>query len=121
MKLKLALLFFLTVSCLFSQTDTTTIYNSDSCEWTISNVITYYCGSIYNWQDYELFVHSNCPVRTYYLTVYNRWGEIIYKSNDISKFWYAKEVEEGSYVYKINGTYEDGGIFDFTGTVYKLN
>ena len=121
MKLKLILFSFLFVSCLFSQSDTTGI-DSDSCEWYIPNVITYNCGSIYNWQeDYELFVYSSCPIKNYHIIVYNKWGEIMYESTDILKYWYAEGSPEGSYSYQIKGVYENNSLFNFNGIVYKLN
>jgi gliding motility-associated-like protein len=43
----------------------------------------------------------------YHLTIFNRWGEKIFESNDITKPWdgylNGRPVEEGSYVYLLTG------------------
>ena len=45
---------------------------------------------------------------TFNLTIYNRWGSVIYKTNDVNKFWNGainnsgEIVQEGVYVWKIS-------------------
>jgi len=107
MKFKFILFSFLFVPYLFSQTDSTTIVKNDTCEWLMPNVITYYCSSIYDWKDYEFFVASTCAVKVYHIEIYNRWGEVMYESTDINKYWYAKDVDDGSYIYQITGVYSN--------------
>ena len=44
--------------------------------------------------------------------IFNRWGELIFESNDIAYGWdgfYEGELSQsGSYAYVIKGVYEDG-------------
>ena len=43
----------------------------------------------------------------YHLEIFNRWGELVYESNDISKHWNGfykgKLIEEGVYIYLLSG------------------
>lgn len=49
--------------------------------------------------------------------VYNRWGNIVYESNDLSKPWDGNGIPDGSYSYKIQGTSDGGEPFMQMGTV----
>lgn len=46
-----------------------------------------------------------CPVSDFILRVYNRWGEVVYESNDVNKGWSGSYkgilVDLGSYVYRL--------------------
>lgn len=46
--------------------------------------------------DYRLEVYSSCELDNFEFTVFNRWGEIVYSSNNQNAYW--------------NGTYKDQGI-----------
>jgi gliding motility-associated-like protein len=52
------------------------------------------------------FPKSICTFVDYELTIYNRWGETIYKTNDFEKGWngeaFNSEVNTGVYVYNIS-------------------
>lgn len=56
------------------------------------------------------FPKSECTLTNYELTIYNRWGEMIYKTNTITKGWDGKIKGElastGGYVYSIVFTAE---------------
>ncbi|HEY9115973.1 MAG TPA: gliding motility-associated C-terminal domain-containing protein, partial [Bacteroidales bacterium] len=47
-------------------------------------------------------------VKTYQLSIFNRWGQLIFETSNISHGWdgtyQGKSVEQGSYVYKITFT-----------------
>ncbi len=56
----------------------------------------------------------NCPIDDYHLTIYNRWGEIVFETKDIDEFWDFKfegynYLEDGIYIYFITGAMSDSG------------
>jgi gliding motility-associated-like protein len=62
--------------------------------------------------DFQIFLPpTGVDYSTFSLTVYDRWGEAIYKSNDVYKFWNGAKnnsgdiVKQDTYVYKI--TFKD--------------
>jgi gliding motility-associated-like protein len=44
-------------------------------------------------------------VKTYHFSIYNRWGQLIFETSDISQGWdgtfLGNQAEQGSYIYKI--------------------
>jgi len=65
-------------------------------------------------------------VTTYELQIFNRWGVLIYKSNDIFKGWdgyfgNGNLAPQGVYVWKVIGQYADGGYFVKVGDVTFLH
>lgn len=62
--------------------------------------------------------------KTFNMSIYNRWGEKMYETNDLSKGWdgnYAGKLSpQGVYVYKILVTSMDGDLFQYKGTVTLL-
>lgn len=60
-------------------------------------------------------------VDTYHLQIFNRWGQLIYESDDISEGWngfYKGQLSpQAVYVWKVNGTFVNGEEFRETGTV----
>ena len=60
-------------------------------------------------------------VSDYTMQIYNRWGELIFESDDPSKYWDGtyfkndKHVPEGNYVYFINIIDDYGEQFSYTG------
>ena len=62
----------------------------------------------------------------YRMLIYNRWGELIYESNDVNKGWdgYLKDghvAMQGVYVYKVTGKYTNGEVFLKVGDVTFLH
>jgi PKD repeat protein len=62
----------------------------------------------------------------YRLQIFNRWGVLIYKSEDLHKGWdgYGDDgrlAAQGVYVWKVNGRYADGTYFDMAGDVTFLH
>jgi len=62
----------------------------------------------------------------YRLQVFNRWGVLIYESDDLHKGWdgYCEDgrlASQGVYVWKVNGRYADGEYFDMAGDVTFLH
>ena len=66
----------------------------------------------------------NCVVERYLMRVWNRWGELIYQSEDASQYWdgtYRGQPQElGTFVWHLELTYQDKGKVksrDASGTV----
>ena len=62
----------------------------------------------------------------YKLQIFNRWGVLIYESNDLNKGWdgYFKDknlAEQDVYVWKVTGRFADGEYFDKIGDVTFLH
>jgi gliding motility-associated-like protein len=74
-----------------------------------------------SYRNYLFFPPVMLPTRDYHLAVYNRWGQLIYQSNDPTRGWngYFKGqlCPEGVYVYRIWGTFENGQSFQKRGDV----
>jgi gliding motility-associated-like protein len=72
----------------------------------------------------EFFKPSYCLPRNYIMRVFNRWGEKIYETQDISQGWDGRykgiTVPEGAYTYIINGPTQYGDFFNKAGIVYVL-
>lgn len=67
----------------------------------------------------ELFqIKPSCPITNYNIEIYDRWGHIVFQSNDIEKSWNGAEkngdyyVIDGLYFYKIK--YAWGNEFEST-------
>lgn len=64
---------------------------------------------------------SNCNVKEFKLEIYNRYGEIVYRTESIEDGWDGsfKEREQGinTFVYFIEGRYEDNEKINYTGTI----
>ena len=64
-------------------------------------------------------------LETYQLTIFDRWGKIIFESNDLKKGWNGNsskgtEAPEGVYVFQVIGKGKNGTSFSRTGTVSLL-
>jgi gliding motility-associated-like protein len=55
------------------------------------------------------------------LQVYNRWGNLVFESNSLSKGWdgtyQGQPVNQGVFVYLVTGRYKDGDGFEQKGTI----
>ncbi|OFY45572.1 MAG: hypothetical protein A2Z69_03675 [Bacteroidetes bacterium RBG_13_44_24] len=64
-------------------------------------------------------------VEEYRLEIYNRWGVLIYVSEDVMKGWdgyyQGKVAPQGVYVYKCTGTFSNGKPFTHVGDVTLLH
>lgn len=65
-------------------------------------------------------------VEDYKLQIFNRWGVLIYESNDLFKGWDGyfgddKLAVQGVYVWKVSGRYADGDYFNIVGDVTFLH
>jgi len=62
--------------------------------------------------------------KTFYMGVYNRWGEKMYETTDLTKGWdgnyLGRPAQQGVYVYKIIVTSMEDKIFQYNGTFTLL-
>ena len=69
----------------------------------------------------ELFVIKGYNIITYNLKVFNKWGEQLFESDNIEKYWDGKynnkQVQQDAYYYNIEVLGEDREIFIKTGIV----
>ena len=60
----------------------------------------------------------------FHLTMYSRWGEVLYETSDITKGWDGtyknKECQEGVYVYLVEISGVTGKKYKFNGTATLL-
>lgn len=72
----------------------------------------------------ETFKPSSCDPKEYVMRVFNRWGELLFESNDINTGWNGtfegSAVPEGAYLYTIHGANKSSGFFNKSGIVYVL-
>ena len=72
----------------------------------------------------ELFVIKGLFIKEYNIQIYNRWGDLLFESNTIDKYWDGmynnRRVPEGSYYYNIEVLGEDDKIFNKGGTVQLI-
>lgn len=80
-------------------------------------------GGQYNQNDFsnDVFHCFAEGIKEYHLEIYNRQGIILFSSSDINTGWdgYYKGriVEEGVYVFKISGKYNNGETFTYVGNI----
>ena len=69
----------------------------------------------------DLFVIKGRFIKSFQMDVVNRWGEVLYATNSIEKYWDGKfkgiEVMQGTYYYHISLLGEDNKTFVKQGTV----
>jgi chitodextrinase len=74
----------------------------------------------------EVFRPFFTNVVEYHLQIFNRWGVLIYESDDLYKGWdgyfgNGNLAIQGVYVWKVNGKYADGSYFEKIGDVTFLH
>lgn len=69
----------------------------------------------------QIFAISGMFVRDFELRIYNRWGQLIFKTEEVENHWRGtyngKPVPEGAYVYVITAKGADQRIYNLSGTV----
>ena len=69
----------------------------------------------------ELFVIQGNFIKTYNIRIFNKWGEQLFESNDMQKYWDGtfnnNKVQQGVYYYQIDILGEDGEFFTKTGNI----
>lgn len=70
--------------------------------------------------DCQMGIIPQCEISVFCLTVYNRWGEILFESSAPEISWYAFGHEEGVYIWQLQGVYASGMPFMHRGHVTIL-
>jgi gliding motility-associated-like protein len=70
------------------------------------------------------FIFSAENFKSMKMMVYNRWGEKLYETTDITKGWdgttHGSKCADGVYVYKIEVVALDGKVYSYNGTFTLL-
>lgn len=83
-------------------------------------------GGAYNPNSYDndVFFPISSGVMEYQLHIYNKWGELLYESNDVNKGWdgyYRGQLcKQDVYVWKVRARFVDGQKFEKAGDVTLL-
>jgi gliding motility-associated-like protein len=83
-------------------------------------------GGVYDPNDYsnDVFFPFVMGVVEYDMTIFNRWGELIFKSTDVKIGWdgyfNGKLCQQDTYVYKVNMAFFDGRKVNKTGSITLL-
>ncbi|MDG1840966.1 MAG: gliding motility-associated C-terminal domain-containing protein [Crocinitomicaceae bacterium] len=101
----------------YTYTDTSTVENK-ICDIIVPNIISLSSNSGNN-----LFFVEHSGILEFECLILNRWGNLIYKYTDPSGTWDGKTingdtVEQGTYFYKINATFDSGEKIQKNGFVY---
>ena len=69
----------------------------------------------------ELFVVYGENIKTYSMKIFDRWGDLLFESEDIQKHWdgyfMGEKVEQGKYLYHIEIVGEDNVLFTKSGII----
>lgn len=60
-------------------------------------------------------IMPQCPTKEFELTIYNRWGEVLFETTRRGHYWNAEDAEVGVYIWMLKGIYLDGCAFDYKG------
>jgi gliding motility-associated-like protein len=93
---------------------------AEKCSIEISNVIT-----PNNDGKNEIFeIKSPCSFETFELSIFNRWGVVVYKSTNQSEFWNGKNQKEdcpdGSYIYLLKYKFKNMDEATKTGNIQLM-
>ena len=74
-----------------------------------------------NSYDNDIFFPKFEGIKNYELTIYDKWGEVLFHSEDIYTGWngyYKGEIcQQDVYIWKSNGYFQNGQSFELTGNV----
>jgi gliding motility-associated-like protein len=72
----------------------------------------------------NMFTIQGPAMRYYKIEIYNKWGEIVYKSDRMDESWdgvaNGQKCSTGVYIYKISTTDHYGVARDYKGTITLL-
>jgi hypothetical protein len=106
----------LLIACLFSLTSFSQEC-PDSCKVFIPNNLTPDCDGV----DCEILeITCNCKFEEFHLMIFNRWGELIFESEDPVKKFNSKGLSEDFYIWKLSAEFCKGRKINSTGNIYIL-
>jgi gliding motility-associated-like protein len=65
----------------------------------------------------DSFGAEGIGITRFKISIYNRWGELVFESEEVDKRWDAKGVPEGVYVYVVSAVSLDNKPFKRSGTI----
>ena len=69
----------------------------------------------------ELFVIQGLNIMSFYIEIFNRWGQLMFTSNSIDKSWdgifQKKRVQQGTYYYQIDVLGSDNKYLNKSGFI----
>jgi gliding motility-associated-like protein len=68
----------------------------------------------------EEFKPVGIGLKSYEITIYNRWGELIFESEQLDHAWDGKDAFQGYYMYLIRAYDFEGRVHHYKGGVYLL-
>jgi hypothetical protein len=86
----------------------------DTCDIFVPNTLTPDCEEF---GCEFLKIVSNCEISEFELSIYNRWGELVFESVDQQKEFNSTTVKEGAYVWKLTGIFCNTLQFSKTGNL----
>ncbi len=91
----------------------------DSCEIYVPNTVTPDCDD-FNCGFLE--VHSSCSLNDFNIKIFNRWGELLFESDDPENKFDSgpKEIQDGTYFWKIEAVFCNGKEFEGDGYFHVL-
>lgn len=104
-----------TDQCGNSANDTIMIEVAPDCQVIVPNVFTPNSDG----KNDEFKVTGN-GVKSYSITIYNRWGEKVYESNDIESSWTGQGAHDGTYYFIMKAETTNGKAFDKQGYIQLL-
>ena len=103
------------------RTDTVKVFPGDcSCEIYAPTAINYYSST----ESGSFEIKSDCPFIRYELKIFNRWGQLVFRSQSAEDIWTPHENEtdlQDVYIYMFEYGFEDGNIRSKTGNLILLH
>ncbi|MBN4071412.1 gliding motility-associated C-terminal domain-containing protein [Crocinitomix catalasitica] len=93
--------------------------DNDSCSFYLPNVVTP-DGDCYDCHAFAPVFSGDCKYSDYSFTIFNRWGEIIFKSEKPDEKWWCDEFADGTYIWQLKFTTERGSKRKHRGHVTVL-
>ena len=102
-------------ACGFMTIDTVVVDVLLDCDLDIPNVFTPNGDGVN-----DFFVISANGIKTFSISIYNRWGEKVFESDDITKSWDGGDSNDGTYFYIVKAESINGKGFDNKGYLQLL-
>ncbi len=102
-------------SCGNTATDMVIVTTFLACKLNIPNVFTPNGDGV---NDY--FLISGVGLKSYSLTIFDRWGKKVFESDNVLKSWDGKNENDGTYYYLIKAESVGGKQFDEKGFVQRI-
>lgn len=103
----------LLIACLFSLTSFSQEC-PDSCMVFIPNILTPDCDDV----DCEILkIRSDCTFKKMNFLLFNRWGEIIFETDDQNKTFDSHGYPAETYTWTLKGSFCNGKQLDYIGRI----